>query len=86
VFESTSIFIQHKVRRRLPVRPYETLTDGNVDAHVNLGILNRLQDQRSLVAVGSVKTDTRCKLGKKLDVSGDVGLSGAASGYERNMV
>jgi hypothetical protein len=32
------------------------LTDGRPDSHVNLGILDRLHDESSVITVGSIQT------------------------------
>ena len=46
-------------------RPYKRrlLTDRDIDAEVDLGILDRLQDHGSLIAIGSIQPDSSGQLG-----------------------
>lgn len=57
----------------------ESLTDGDIDVQIDLGILDRLEDHRSLVAVGSIQTDPGGQLGQDLHVPCDVGLRRSAT-------
>jgi hypothetical protein len=56
-------------------------TDRNVYAHIDLGILNGLQDEGRLITIGSVQTKTSGNLGKNLDIPCDVGLSSSATTF-----
>lgn len=57
----------------------ESLTDGDIDAQIDLGILDRLEDHGSLVTVGSIQSDPGGQLGEDLHVPCDVGLSRSAA-------
>lgn len=56
-----------------------TLTNRNENPHINLRILNRLQNHRRLITVRAVEADTGGELGEELDVVSDVGEGGVAS-------
>jgi hypothetical protein len=66
----------HLILKRPLIRIY---IDRHKDTHIHGGILDRLKDERGLVAVCAVETEFVGQLGEKVDVAGYVCLGCAAS-------